>query len=80
MAVSQTGSDKSSVSAGSSTSAGPSAAPSGADGPKQGQPSSVSPAKLEREARLAAALRENLRRRKAQQRARTSGAGEPEAD
>jgi hypothetical protein len=45
--------------------------------PKSGavEPSRVSPAKLAEKQRLASALRENLKRRKAQARARTADSG-----
>ena len=43
----------------------------------QGKPASAPPRADDRAARLAAALRENLKRRKAQARARDSDAGRP---
>jgi hypothetical protein len=45
-------------------------------GPPQAPPGKT-PAQLAREAKLAAALRENLRRRKAQARARAEGSPKP---
>lgn len=73
MAVSQTESNSSSVSPEPSDDH----VSPGAHG--RGAAAAKSPAKLDREARLAVALRENLRRRKAQQRARATSADGPEA-